>query len=283
MDPLNWKSRLQMARTLPNLPRATKEGSKPSRCVGVIIFPLPWLDFHLKVGNKTSLPLIHSPFPSLVRSLSFPTVSTSRHAERLGSISRIRNPLRSLIPRVGVASRQGLQIPPIGHRRSTNRQLTRGTISRGLTLTSKLRSEIIVARTNSVEPCPRQSLWSGDRARNCCYATKFSHVCASRVTVLCVVAYLASRRGSRDSQCSNLSNVSNEDVGPLNFSAHPRVRQRRTSNFLELPGKHFSLVKYRSEGPPVIFLGSSGLLVRRDRRKGNGRKSVNSIVELDLL
>ncbi|XP_017878812.1 uncharacterized protein LOC108624199 [Ceratina calcarata] len=49
------------------------------------------------------------------------------------------------------------------------------------------------------------------------------------------LAYLASRRGSRDSQCSNLSNVSNEDVGPLNFTAHPRGRQRRTSNFLELP------------------------------------------------
>ncbi|XP_031842329.1 uncharacterized protein LOC116431292 isoform X2 [Nomia melanderi] len=49
------------------------------------------------------------------------------------------------------------------------------------------------------------------------------------------LAYLASRRGSRDSQCSNLSNVSNEDVGPLNFQVHPRGRQRRTSNFLELP------------------------------------------------
>uniref|UniRef100_A0A0C9R2C1 RABH1B protein n=1 Tax=Fopius arisanus TaxID=64838 RepID=A0A0C9R2C1_9HYME len=49
------------------------------------------------------------------------------------------------------------------------------------------------------------------------------------------LAYLASRRGSRDSQASNLSNVSNEDIGPLNFSAHPRGRQRRTSNFLELP------------------------------------------------
>lgn len=49
------------------------------------------------------------------------------------------------------------------------------------------------------------------------------------------LAYLASRRGSRDSQCSNLSNVSNEEVGPLNFNAHPRGRQRRTSNFLELP------------------------------------------------
>ncbi|OAD61268.1 hypothetical protein WN48_02584 [Eufriesea mexicana] len=49
------------------------------------------------------------------------------------------------------------------------------------------------------------------------------------------LAYLASRRGSRDSQCSNLSNVSNETVGPLNFTAHPRGRQRRTSNFLELP------------------------------------------------
>ncbi|XP_014478314.1 PREDICTED: uncharacterized protein LOC106746322 isoform X2 [Dinoponera quadriceps] len=49
------------------------------------------------------------------------------------------------------------------------------------------------------------------------------------------LAYLASRRGSRDSQCSNMSNVSNEEVGPLNFSGHPRGRQRRTSNFLELP------------------------------------------------
>ncbi|XP_025160473.1 uncharacterized protein LOC105182561 isoform X2 [Harpegnathos saltator] len=49
------------------------------------------------------------------------------------------------------------------------------------------------------------------------------------------LAYLASRRGSCDSQCSNMSNVSNENVGPLNFSAHPRGRQRRTSNFLELP------------------------------------------------
>ncbi|KAJ8672519.1 hypothetical protein QAD02_003778 [Eretmocerus hayati] len=49
------------------------------------------------------------------------------------------------------------------------------------------------------------------------------------------LAYLASRRGSRDSQASNLSNHSNEDIGPLNFSSHPRVRQRRTSNFLELP------------------------------------------------
>ncbi|XP_058790955.1 uncharacterized protein LOC131664102 isoform X3 [Phymastichus coffea] len=45
-------------------------------------------------------------------------------------------------------------------------------------------------------------------------------------------AYLASRRGSRDSQASN---ISNEEIGPLNFSAHPRGRQRRTSNFLELP------------------------------------------------
>ncbi|XP_032687172.1 uncharacterized protein LOC116851648 isoform X3 [Odontomachus brunneus] len=56
------------------------------------------------------------------------------------------------------------------------------------------------------------------------------------------LAYLASRRGSRDSQCSNMSNVSNEDVGPLNFSAHPRGRQRRTSNFLELPVLRFVTV-----------------------------------------
>ncbi|KAB0805594.1 hypothetical protein PPYR_02564 [Photinus pyralis] len=46
------------------------------------------------------------------------------------------------------------------------------------------------------------------------------------------LAYLASRRGSRDSLASN---VSNEDIGPLNFQNTPRGRQRRTSNFLELP------------------------------------------------
>ncbi|XP_044263648.1 uncharacterized protein LOC123010647 isoform X2 [Tribolium madens] len=49
------------------------------------------------------------------------------------------------------------------------------------------------------------------------------------------LAYLASRRGSRDSIASNMSNVSNEDIGPLNFQNTARGRQRRTSNFLELP------------------------------------------------
>ncbi|KAJ8957624.1 hypothetical protein NQ318_017513 [Aromia moschata] len=49
------------------------------------------------------------------------------------------------------------------------------------------------------------------------------------------LAYLASRRGSRDSVASNVSNVSNEDIGPLNFQNTARGRQRRTSNFLELP------------------------------------------------
>ncbi|XP_066137975.1 uncharacterized protein [Euwallacea fornicatus] len=51
------------------------------------------------------------------------------------------------------------------------------------------------------------------------------------------LAYLASRRssrGSRESVSSVLSNASNEGLGPLNFQ-HPRNRQRRTSNFLELP------------------------------------------------
>lgn len=48
------------------------------------------------------------------------------------------------------------------------------------------------------------------------------------------LAYLASRRGSRE---SNISNVSNEELAPLNFTNTTRGRQRRTSNFLELPGK----------------------------------------------
>lgn len=56
------------------------------------------------------------------------------------------------------------------------------------------------------------------------------------------LAYLVekrdSRRGSRESVMSQQSNFSNEDIGPLtNFQQTPRGRQRRTSNFLELPGK----------------------------------------------
>lgn len=53
------------------------------------------------------------------------------------------------------------------------------------------------------------------------------------------LAYLASRRSSRESMksaCSNASIVSNDDVGPLAFQSSNRGRQRRTSNFLELPG-----------------------------------------------
>lgn len=55
------------------------------------------------------------------------------------------------------------------------------------------------------------------------------------------LAYLASRRSSRESVksiCSNTSNFSNEDIGPLAFQASSRSRQRRTSNFLELPSKY---------------------------------------------
>lgn len=55
------------------------------------------------------------------------------------------------------------------------------------------------------------------------------------------LAYLASRRSSRDSIASNMSNVSNEDIGPLNFQNTTRGRQRRTSNFLELPGENTTL------------------------------------------
>lgn len=54
------------------------------------------------------------------------------------------------------------------------------------------------------------------------------------------LAYLASRRGSRESMKSAVSNssiFSNEDIGPLTFQSSQRGRQRRTSNFLELPGK----------------------------------------------
>ncbi|KAL5286747.1 REM1 family protein [Megaselia abdita] len=53
------------------------------------------------------------------------------------------------------------------------------------------------------------------------------------------LAYLASRRSSRDSMksaCSNASIYSNDDdIAPLAFQSSTRGRQRRTSNFLELP------------------------------------------------
>ncbi|XP_067628981.1 uncharacterized protein Rgk2 isoform X2 [Eurosta solidaginis] len=52
------------------------------------------------------------------------------------------------------------------------------------------------------------------------------------------LAYLASRRSSRDSMksvCSNASVFSNDDISPLTFQSSNRGRQRRTSNFLELP------------------------------------------------
>lgn len=60
------------------------------------------------------------------------------------------------------------------------------------------------------------------------------------------LAYLASRRNSRDSMksaASNASLFSNEDIGPLAFQASARGRQRRTSNFLELPGKCLLQIK----------------------------------------
>ncbi|VVC98972.1 unnamed protein product [Leptidea sinapis] len=52
------------------------------------------------------------------------------------------------------------------------------------------------------------------------------------------LAYLASRRGSRESTMSNCDSV--EDIGPLNFQNTVRGRQRRTSNFLELPEKPYN-------------------------------------------
>ena len=54
------------------------------------------------------------------------------------------------------------------------------------------------------------------------------------------LAYLAARRGSRESIKSEFSN---EEVGPLVFQAPPGGRVRRTSNFLELPSE-FSAIFY---------------------------------------
>jgi Rad and Gem related GTP binding protein 1 len=65
------------------------------------------------------------------------------------------------------------------------------------------------------------------------------------------LAYLVekrdSRRGSGESVMSTMSqqtNVSNEDIGPLtSFQQTQRGRQRRTSNFLELPGELLQLIR----------------------------------------
>lgn len=69
------------------------------------------------------------------------------------------------------------------------------------------------------------------------------------------LAYLASRRGSRESTMSNCDSV--EDIGPLNFQNTMRGRQRRTSNFLELPGTYFALEAKRFEK------SNSNLRIRR--------------------
>lgn len=99
-----------------------------------------------------------------------------------------------------------------------------------------------------------------------------------------VAAYLASRRGSRDSQCSNLSNVSNEEVGPLNFNAHPRGRQRRTSNFLELPGKNVSISSIPLGGDVSFFFISWGeRVVERARRGIEGRETTPWIESIESI
>lgn len=90
-------------------------------------------------------------------------------------------------------------------------------------------------------------------------ATSLSRPCSPRSRAGSIkggggLAYLASRRGSRDSQ---LSQASAEDVGPLNFSSNPRGRQRRKSNFLELPG-NFSVRR--------VLLGLLWTLYSRIRR-----------------
>lgn len=65
------------------------------------------------------------------------------------------------------------------------------------------------------------------------------------------LAYLVekrdSRRGSRDSVMSHQTNCSNEDLAPLtSFQQTQRGRQRRTSNFLELPGERFTEINCRN-------------------------------------
>ncbi|KPJ18476.1 GTP-binding protein REM 1 [Papilio machaon] len=69
----------------------------------------------------------------------------------------------------------------------------------------------------------------------CTRSTSISRPCSPmrRGSMKGGLAYLASRRGSRESTMSNCDSV--EDIGPLNFQNTMRGRQRRTSNFLELP------------------------------------------------
>ncbi|CAH2057304.1 unnamed protein product, partial [Iphiclides podalirius] len=69
----------------------------------------------------------------------------------------------------------------------------------------------------------------------CTRSTSISRPCSPmrKGSIKGGLAYLASRRGSRESTISNCDSV--EDIGPLNFQNTMRGRQRRTSNFLELP------------------------------------------------
>lgn len=84
--------------------------------------------------------------------------------------------------------------------------------------------------SSSTTDCRRST---SDLTEECCTQATF----LSRPNSPRGLAYLASRRGS--------SNVSNEDLAPLtNFQNSVRGQQRRTSNFLELPGKLLKIFNY---------------------------------------
>lgn len=82
---------------------------------------------------------------------------------------------------------------------------------------------------------------------------------------------MASRRNSRDSIksiASNSSLFSNEDVGPLAFQSSARGRQRRTSNFLELPGinDNYTLI-YSINTDYIVLLVGLQFLQRKTNLK----------------
>lgn len=106
-------------------------------------------------------------------------------------------------------------------KRSTGRRCSKDSVSSPST-TSAHQYFKFPPNSSSTTDCRRST---SDLTEECCTQATF----LSRPNSPRGLAYLASRRGS--------SNVSNEDLAPLqNFQNSARGQQRRTSNFLELPG-----------------------------------------------
>lgn len=114
------------------------------------------------------------------------------------------------------------------------------TCSDSVVSLSRCRKSTSDLRSSQDDDCP--TVYNERRSSQASTSSKFRRRGSSKGGL----AYLASRRSSRDSMksaCSNASIYSNDDeIAPLAFQSSTRGRQRRTSNFLELPGEFYQII-----------------------------------------